>query len=230
MPLGLIDPSSLVRYEEHSIDRISIAGTLEEAGCGILQVSFRLSGSASGAIIRCAGLEAPVVVDSQGLAEASLDLPDVEPWWPHTHGKPVLHDVELHCGSKVITLGRTGFRHLAVDRQVDGSGFQLAVNGEPVFCRGAVWANADIVRLPGTTRITPWLRLVAQAGMNMIRIGGTMTYETPEFFALCDELGIMVWQEAMLANFDYPQKMRLLQPAFAVRSKLFWRVHDPLHR
>lgn len=220
--VGPYRPISLVRYEEHRIDRISIAGTLDEAGCGHLQVSFRLSGSASGAIIRCAGLEAPVVVDRQGLAEASLDLPDVEPWWPHTHGKPVLHDVELHCGSKVITLGRTGFRHLAVDRQVDGSGFQLAVNGEPVFCRGAVWANADIVRLPGTTKdYEPWLRLVAQAGMNMIRIGGTMTYETPEFFALCDELGIMVWQEAMLANFDYPAEDEAFAASFRREIETF---------
>lgn len=212
---GPYRPISLMRHEAHSIDRIAIAATLDAAGCGHLKVSFRLSGSVSGAIIRCAGIEMPVVVDNQGLGEASLDLPGVEPWWPHTHGKPVLHDVELICGSEVITLGRTGFRHLAVDRQADGLGFQLVVNGEPVFCRGAVWTNADIVRLPGARKdYEPWLRLVAQAGMNMIRIGGTMTYETPKFFALCDELGIMVWQEAMLANFDYPAEDEAFAASF----------------
>ncbi|MEH3092223.1 MAG: hypothetical protein PGN20_09285, partial [Agrobacterium cavarae] len=42
--------------------------------------------------------------------------------------------------------------------------------------------------------------------MNMIRIGGTMAYETRDFFGLCDELGLMVWQDMMLANFDYPAK------------------------
>ncbi len=170
-----------------------------------------------------------MAIDDQGNATALLDLPDVEPWWPQTHGKPVLHDVELVNGSERLRLGRTGFRHLAVDRQADGNGFQLVVNGTPVFCRGAVWTNADIVRLPGSREdYALWLRLAAEAGMNMIRIGGTMTYETPDFFALCDELGIMVWQEAMLANFDYPAEDETFAASFPARSRRCWRIRVPL--
>lgn len=214
--IGPYRPISLVRREAQTVDNIKIIPTLDAEGCGHLNVRFRVSGAPSGLILRCAGGEAPVVIDAKGIAAVSLDLPNVEPWWPHTHGKPALHDVILSNGSDEVILGRTGFRHLAVDRQADGLGFQLLVNGTPVFCRGAVWTNADIVRLPGAREdYEPWLRLAVEAGMNMLRIGGTMTYETPDFFTLCDELGIMVWQEAMLANFDYPAEDEAFLASFS---------------
>ena len=79
------------------------------------------------------------------------------------------------------------------------------MNGVGVFCRGACWVPFDPIGLGGLRAdYEPTLRLAAQAGMNMIRVSGVGVYETPAFFEVCDELGLMVWQDFMFANFDYP--------------------------
>ncbi len=132
-------------------------------------------------------------------------VPNVGLWWPHTHGTPRLHQATLRIGDVHCDLGRIGFRHIAVDRGDDEHGFGLRVNDTAVFCRGACWTTPDIVSLPSdAASYRPWLEAMRDAGMNMVRIGGTMLYEADEFYALCDELGLLVWQDAMLANFDYP--------------------------
>ncbi len=132
-------------------------------------------------------------------------VPNVALWWPHTHGTPQLHQASLRVGDVLCDLGRIGFRQITVDRGEDGRGFGLRVNGEAVFCRGACWTTPDIVTLAGdAASCRPWLEAMRDAGMNMVRVGGTMLYESDDFYALCDELGLLVWQDAMLANFDYP--------------------------
>ncbi|MBP2291543.1 glycoside hydrolase family 2 protein [Azospirillum rugosum] len=129
-------------------------------------------------------------------------IPDVEPWWPHTHGSPTLYPVGVTIGDQRVDLGRTGFRTI---ERAEGDGFALRINGEPVFCRGACWSSADVVGLPGSREAyAPWLHLAREAGMNMLRLPGITTYEGDAFFELCDELGILVWQDFMFANFDYP--------------------------
>ncbi|MET0358084.1 MAG: glycoside hydrolase family 2 protein, partial [Pararhizobium sp.] len=200
---GPYRPITLRRTDPASVGDVDIAASLDADGTGHLNVRFETT--ATGPIrLCCAGEEAAVTIEN-GRAEATLALPGIAPWWPRSHGEPALHDVEILVGDDRLTLGRTGFRRIEIDRGADGTRFALKVNGVEVFCRGAVWTNADIVGLPGTREAyAPWLQLAADANMNMIRIGGTMTYETQAFFALCDELGLMVWQEAMLANFDYP--------------------------
>lgn len=125
------------------------------------------------------------------------------PWWPHTHGTPNLYDVALRVGDVVIDLGRTGFRSLTVDHAADGRGFGLVVNGEPVFCRGASWMPADPVS-PASADPLPLLDLACEAGMNMLRLSGTMPPECQAFHDACDERGILVWHDLPFANFDYP--------------------------
>ncbi|MEJ0003617.1 MAG: hypothetical protein WDN30_08715 [Pararobbsia sp.] len=143
-------------------------------------------------------------VDSN-VFEGELRLPSVRLWWPHTHGEPALHDLSVEIAGTRFDLGRVGFRTIEADLGEDGAGFALVVNGVRVFCRGACWTAADLVALPATREAyEPWLHAARDAHMNMVRIAGVMTYEANPFFELCDELGILVWQDMMFANFDYP--------------------------
>jgi len=138
------------------------------------------------------------------VVQGTLRVPDAPLWWPHTHGEPTLMPLTLRLDDTVCELGPVGFRTIETPHE-DGSDFAIAVNGEPVFCRGACWTNADIIALPGdAASYRPWLTAMREAGMNMVRVGGTMVYEADDFYRLCDELGLLVWQDAMLANFDYP--------------------------
>ena len=92
-----------------------------------------------------------------------------------------------------------------MDHGADGKGFALCVNGTPVFCRGACWTSADLVTLAGSeAQLRHTFTLARDAGMNMLRVGGTMLYESDAFYALADEYGLLIWQDFALANFDYP--------------------------
>ena len=199
-------PISLLRRSLISVDNVSVRAVLDESGAGRLSVSLHTDTQDPAMLLRCGGMEQAFVKVGDNHYSAILKLSDIEPWWPHTHGTPRLYTLTLVSDGVEYPLGSTGFRRIDVERGADGDDFALLVNGERIFCRGAVWTTADIVRLPGERAdYEPFLRLAAAAGMNMIRIGGTMAYETSEFFALCDELGLLVWQDFMFANFDYPR-------------------------
>jgi beta-mannosidase len=138
---------------------------------------------------------------------ADLIIPDVPLWWPHTHGEPALLSCQLQLllSDRAITIdcGSIGFKDLRLNR--DDGRVQFIINGVPVFCRGACWTTDDFIALHGDPQqLRRTLALARDAGLNMLRVGGTMTYESDAFYELCDELGIMVWQEFMFANMDYP--------------------------
>ncbi len=176
---------------------------------GILTISLDIEQPASSqqlpARIEAGHVQGPLAWTGDDRIQGTLRLPRVAKWWPHTHGTPALHRVCVRVGDIEIDLGRTGFRALEVDRGGDGKGFALALNGQRIFARGACWSAADLVSLAGDRdRLRPWLEQARAAHMNMVRVTGTMIYESGAFFALCDELGILVWHDFMFANMDYP--------------------------
>lgn len=128
-------------------------------------------------------------------------------WWPHTHGDPVLHRCEVVVdgagSSQAVWSGSVGFREVEINR--DLGKVSLHVNGTPVFARGGCWTTNDFAALDGNTAaMRRKLERLRDANVNMIRVGGTMVYENRAFHETCDELGIMVWQDFMFANMDYP--------------------------
>ncbi|KVR79415.1 beta-mannosidase [Burkholderia vietnamiensis] len=153
---------------------------------------------------------------------ATVAVPNVRLWWPHTHGEPVLYDIALHVGAERIVLGATGFRTIEQHAGDDGNGFGLRVNGTPVFARGACWSSAAPLALHADdATYARLLGLARDAGFNMIRVGGTMTYEADAFHAWCDRLGLMVWQDFMFANFDYALDDRAFADAVDAEAEQF---------
>ncbi len=141
------------------------------------------------------------------VAWSSLRLSGVEPWWPHTHGTPRCYDaaieVDVDGATQRIAIGPIGFRDLELE-QGDGA-FQLRVNGTRIFARGACWTPLDVAGFStDPQRLARDFALVRDAGINMLRLSGAMTYESDAFLDACDAQGVLVWQDLMFANMDYP--------------------------
>ncbi|MBS0524887.1 MAG: glycoside hydrolase family 2 protein [Proteobacteria bacterium] len=205
-PVHAVGPWRSITLLERNLD-VDLRASLD-GDDGVVEVSLRYDGEAA---VLVGDRSAPLARTDDGRLAGKLRLPNVEKWWPHTHGKAALHAVKLRTAAGEIDLGRTGFRSIAVDRDSDGKGFALVVNGVKIFARGACWSAADLVSLAGDRqRLAPWLALARDAHMNMVRVGGTMTYESDDFFTLCDELGLLIWHDFMFANMDYP----IADPAF----------------
>ncbi len=144
--------------------------------------------------------------------KATVTITDAKLWWPNGLGDQPLYDVavRLRNGEK-LRLGvwerRIGLRTLRLSRRKDkwGESFEFLCNGTPFFAKGANWIPADTfaarVRRPDYRRL---LSDAALANMNMLRVWGGGHYENDDFYQICDELGICVWQDFMFACGTYP--------------------------
>ena len=144
---------------------------------------------------------------------SELRVANPQLWWPAGHGEQPLYTLEVSLTRNGETLdtwtSRIGLRQVRLDTELDdiGSKFILEINGKPIFCKGANWIPDDCF----VTRVTPerYRERITQAksaNMNMLRIWGGGIYESDAFYGLCDELGIMVWQDFLFACATYSEE------------------------
>ncbi|MCC7145634.1 MAG: hypothetical protein IT443_04240 [Phycisphaeraceae bacterium] len=178
------------------------------------------------------------VIDTHG--RYTLDLTQVDLWWPRGYGEPALYDavVELldadgrtlathrcRVGVRTIKLQRT-----PVTTAAQPGEFVFRVNGRKVFCKGTNWVPLDALHSRDSQHLQTTIAMAADLNCNMIRCWGGSVYEDHDFFDLCDQAGLMIWQDFALACAIYPQTdefaARLTAEAEAIVRKL--RNHPSL--
>ena len=213
-PVGPWRDVQLVQGRHFGIDQsnvcASLSGTTGQARIDIRLRDIAHEISIDTAAVKIGGHEAALTIernDDRASIDGAIAIEDAGLWYPHTHGVPQLHDFSVDIGTNLgdltIANGRIGFRTVEVDRS-DGR-LAFVINGKTVFARGGCWSTNDIVSLAGSPeKLRQSLQHLRDSGTNMVRVGGTMVYESDYFYSLCDELGIAVWQDFMFANMDYP--------------------------
>ncbi len=127
-------------------------------------------------------------------------------WWPSGHGEQDLYDLTVICEDQSVNRS-VGLRRLQLATTEKGKDnrFAFSINGREIFCRGANWIPADALPSNATPEVTRKLLQAAKdANMNMIRVWGGGYYEKDFFYDICDELGLLVWQDFMFSCSLYP--------------------------
>ena len=152
-------------------------------------------------------------------------------WWPINKGPQNLYNLKVRAvirGTRVDEAGiRFGIREVKADRNTPDKSKQFYVNGRPIFIQGTNWIPEAMCRADDA-RIYAQLRYTAQTGINLLRLWGGGITESDYFYSLCDELGILVWEEFwMTGDTKHPvdQGVYLKNVASAVRRT---RVHPCL--
>ncbi len=142
-------------------------------------------------------------------AEFVIEQPHL--WWPNGFGNHPLYAVKViaSVSGEIVDerVTRFGIRKLELLREQDAGGesFLFCINNARIFCKGADWIPADCF-LPriSNAKYRSLLSMADDAHMDMLRVWGGGIYEEKIFYDLCDELGILVWQDFMFACGVYP--------------------------
>ena len=176
---------------------------VEAASAGLARVSVQYSDAGKPVTLsKTASVHA-----GRNVIDLPIEIRQPKLWYPAGYGEQPLYEFRAQVGAGGQTVeerrAKAGLRSVVLRRQPDkwGRSFEFVVNGIPVFANGADVIPFD--SFPNRVTTADYRRILESArdaNMNMIRHWGGGYYERDEFYAICDELGIMVWQDFMFGN------------------------------
>ncbi len=229
--VGIVDPIRIEFSEGVWAEDLHLIGKPVASGGGTISaaIDVAMAGSGQGKGGRTVTAELLVngksveSVDAQIAAtgtttiEVTHLLPKAKLWWPRELGEPNLYRIELRLkdakdGKTVLhrASGRCGIRDLQVvledPASPNGKVFYITVNGKRIWAKGDNWLPPDFLH----TRVTrdqyrDYLAMLMAGGVNCVRVWGGGIIEHADFYDLCDELGLLVWQDFGFACGVYPR-------------------------
>jgi beta-mannosidase len=140
----------------------------------------------------------------ESIHRVAMDISKPKIWWPNGYGKQPLYQaqVKVHTNQQ-ISFQKTvsfGIRHIELvpnqDAETDALPYTLVVNGRRMYMRGWNWVPMDVLYgVPRPEKLKRLLTLVKEAHVNILRVWGGGLIEKEDFYDLCDQYGILVWQE-----------------------------------
>ncbi len=163
---------------------------------------------------------AEIVLAAELILEYPFSVQNPQLWFARGQGGQPLYTLEVTLERGGVVLQkleqRLGVRRLRLVQEPlegeDGTNFTFELNGIPLFAGGANWIPDDsLLGRISPERYRQRLTQAAQGNMNMVRVWGGGIYEEDVFYDLCDELGLLVWQDFMFACGMYPAYPEFLE-------------------
>jgi beta-mannosidase len=155
--------------------------------------------------------EQNIPITSSSKNKISFIIKKPKLWWPNGEGEQNLYLLKVKLVKENIVLDEiqknVGIRNIElVLKENNKSTFKFRVNNKDIYSKGVNWIPADSF-LPRVNKkkYSELLMLAKQANMNIVRVWGGGVYEDDEFYNICDELGLLVWQDFMFACGSYPE-------------------------
>lgn len=167
-------------------------------------------------------------LSSHTLFDTVINVENPKLWWPNGYGNQNLYELRIQLldenNSVICEETRlVGIRTIKLELGKEGKSiFRFIINGHRIYVKGVNWIPGDSF-LPrvSSEKYARLLTLAREASVNMVRVWGGGIYENDEFYNLCDQLGLLVWQDFMFACGSFPEHEEFLN---SVKSEVEYNV------
>ncbi|GAM68136.1 beta-mannosidase [Vibrio sp. JCM 19236] len=204
---GIYDSIKIERIQDARLGQVSTTQVWDESGSVALEVEVEFEcAEQTDLLVSFVGVEQRLSLVGSDRAKVNFEVKEPKLWWPAGYGEQPLYTLDVSLGDKHLQR-KIGLRKLELNTSADeiGSAMEFRINGFPISAKGANWIPMDAMpSLESEQRYRGLLQSAVDANMNMLRVWGGGQYESDVFYELCDEFGLLVWQDMMFACALYP--------------------------